>query len=174
MLGNPFNPYWYAPNPLLFAKQGSGIPRVDVNGIYELSTNAVQLSEGVSVDYGINPCCYNALPCESIVLLKVHTGAPTGGEALPVTVVTPNNGQSTVSGGASSSGGTSKIPVVDSNNNPVTGSDVTGSTERLAYINKRTGVIRFLEFTAGTTTAPTASSSNNPATANVTNAAKTK
>lgn len=29
----------------------------------------------------------------------------------------------------------------------VTGSNVQGNTQRLAYINKSTGVIRFLEFT---------------------------
>lgn len=156
MFYNPYNPYWYFPNPLLLGNRSTRIPRVDVNGIYELSTNAVQLTDGVSVDYGINPCCYDALPCESIVLLKVHAGAPTGGEALPVNVVTPNSGQSTISSGGSTSG-TSKVPVVDSNNNPVTGSDIT-ATERLAYINKRTGIIRFLEFTAGTTPAPTGGS----------------
>lgn len=163
MYGNPFNPYWWSPNPLLLGNSAPGIRRVDVNGIYELSTNAVQLNAGVSVDYGINPCCYNALPCESIVLLKVHSGSPAGGESLPVNIVTPNRGQSTVSTGGSTSGIT-KVPVVDSQNTPVTGGDITGTTERLAYINKRTGVIRFLEFTAGEATA---SSAETPAAASV-------
>lgn len=149
MIGNPFYPYWWTPGPM--AIRNEGIKRVDVNGIYELSTNAVQLTDE-SVDYGINPYCYNALPCESIVLLKIHADAPTGSDGLPVTVVAPNSGSSTVSSGSSTSG-TSKVPVVDSNNNPVTGSDIAGMTERLAYINKRTGVIRFLEFTSGTTSA---------------------
>lgn len=151
MYGNPLNPYWWLPGPALHS--ATHIRRVDVGGIFELTTNAVQLTEA-SVDYGINPICYNALPCESIVLLKVHVDVPAGSEGLPVTVVAPNSGQSTVSSGGSSSG-TNKVPVVDSNNNPVTGNDITGSTERLAYINKRTGVIRFLEFTAGNTPAPT-------------------
>ena len=138
MFGNPFSPYWWMPQ--LPVMPQPAIRRVDIGGIYELSTNAVQLTD-VSVDYGINPACYNALPCESIVLLKVHADAPAGGESLPIALAIPNNGQSTVS----------------SNDNPVTGSDVTGSTERLAYINKRTGTIRFLEFTSGTTTASTPS-----------------
>lgn len=150
MYGNPLNPYWWIPTPALHSE--TRIRRVDVGGIFELTTNAVQLSEA-SVDYGINPICFNALPCESVVLLKVHADAPVGGERLPVTVVTPNSGQSTVSSGASSSG--TKVPVVDSNNNPVTGNDITGSTERLAYINKRTGIVRFLEFTAGVALTPT-------------------
>lgn len=123
-----------SPLPFLLSNPRARIRRIDVNGIYELSTNAVQLADA-SVDYGINPCCYHALPCESIVLLKVHADAPAGGEAFPVTIVVPNNGQTTLATGGSSSG-TSKIPVIDSNNNPVTGNDVTGTTERLAYINK--------------------------------------
>ena len=139
-------PYWL-PSPFM-VNRSRGIRRIDVNGIYELSTNAVQLTEA-SVDYGINPCCYNALPCESIILLKVHADIPAGGEALPVHVITPNMGQTTLAT-AGTTAGTSKVPIVDSNNNPVTGTDVTGTTERLAYLNKRTGVIRFLEFTAST------------------------
>lgn len=110
-----------------------------------LSTNAVQLTEA-SVDYGINPCQYNALPCESIVLLKIHADAPTGGEALPVTVVIPNSGRTTLDT-TTTSAGTTNIPVVDSQGSAVTGSNIEGTTERLAYINKATGVIRFLEFT---------------------------
>ena len=81
MFGNPFSPYWWM--PLLPIMPQPAIRRVDIGGIYELSTNAVQLTD-VSVDYGINPVCYNALPCESIVLLKVHADAPAGGESLPI------------------------------------------------------------------------------------------
>lgn len=130
------------------------LPRIDANGIFVLSTNGVQLTDE-SVDYGLNPCFFNALPCESLVLLKVHADAPAGGEALPVNIVVPNNGRSTVLTGTSTSG-TTKVPVLDSNNNNVTGTDVTGTTERFAYVNKRTGVIRFLEFTATGAPAPTA------------------
>lgn len=152
MFGNPFNPYWWGPGPVIPARPQ--IRRLDTCGIFELSTNAVQLTTE-SVDYGINPVCYNALPCESIVLLKVHADPPAGGDGLPVNVVTPSGGNTTLPNSGSSSG-TTKVPVVDSNNTPVTGSDVTGITERLAYINKATGVIRFLEFTAGGGAAPTA------------------
>lgn len=161
---NLMQPYWL-PNPFMMNLSARGIRRVDVNGIYELSTNAVQLTDA-SVDYGINPCCYNALPCESIILLKIHADAPIGGEELPVTVVTPNQGQSTV-GTSGSTSGTTKVPVVDSKGNTVTGTDVVGNTERLAYLNKRTGTIRFLEFTASTSTG-----GDTPAAANVSAAKK--
>lgn len=147
-VGNPYNPYWWGPGPAL--SPTPNIRRVDIGGIFELSTNAVQLTDA-SVDYGINPVCYNALPCESIVLLKIHSDVPAGGEALPVTIVVPNGGNTTLATAGSTTGST-KVPVVDSNNNNVTGGDITGTTERLAYINKRTGVIRFLEFTAGSAT----------------------
>lgn len=89
-------------------------------------------------------------------LAQCTCDAPAGSESLPVTIAVPNNGQSTVSS-ASTTTGTTKIPVVDSKNSNVTGADVTGSTERLAYIDKRNGIIRFLEFTASAAPAPTAS-----------------
>lgn len=125
------------------------LQRVDIGGIYVLSTNAVQLTDE-TVDYGINPCCYNALPCESIVLLKVHADVPAGGEALPVTIVLPTAGRTTLDATtpAGTASGTTKSPVVDSQGTQVVGEDIEGTTERLAYINKRTGVIRFLEFTS--------------------------
>lgn len=145
------NFYWWLPQ-VVPAAGTAALQRVDVGGIYELRTNAVQVTDA-SVDYGVNPCAYNALPCESIVLLKIAastTDTSTGTAAtLPVTVVVPNSGTSTVSTNGSSTG-TTKVAVTDSQGNSVTGSDVTGNTERLAYINKRTGVIRFLEFTSGT------------------------
>lgn len=127
----------------------TNLQRIDIGGIYVLSTNAVQLTDE-TVDYGINPCCYNALPCEAIVLLKVHADVPAGGEALPVTIVLPTAGRTTLDAAtpAGTASGTTKSPVVDSQGTQVVGEDIEGTTERLAYINKRTGVIRFLEFTS--------------------------
>lgn len=125
----------------------SNLPRIDVGGIYVLTTNAVALSDdSTTVDYGINPSLYNRLPNVSIVLLNISDDAPTGGETLPVTVVVPSNGSSTVSSSGSTTG-TTKIGIIDSQGTAVTGSNVQGNTQRLAYINKCTGTIRFLEFT---------------------------
>lgn len=148
MFPNIMNPYWWTPAGQFgghISNERSRLPRIDIGGIYVLSTNAVQLSDE-SVDYGINPCLYNELPCESVVLLKIHADVPTGGDALPVTIVIPNSGRTTLTT-TTTSAGTTNVPVVDSQDNPVTGANVTGTTERLAYINKVTGVIRFLEFT---------------------------
>lgn len=143
MVINALNPYWWMASPI--TQVNTGIDRVDVGGIFKLSTNAVTLTD-TTVDYGINPCVYNALPCESLVLLTIHADVPEGGEALPVTIVTPNNGTSTVSTNGSNSG-TTKTNIVDSQGTNVTGSNITGSTQRFVYINKRTGIIRFMEFT---------------------------
>lgn len=137
------NPYWWMAQPVV--NNNNVLPRIDVGGIFKLSTNAVTLSED-TVDYGINPCMYRALPCESLVLLTIHADVPTGGESLPVTIAVPNNGTSTVSESGSTTG-TTKVNVVDSQGTNVTGSNVTGSTQRFVYINKNTGVIRLLEFT---------------------------
>ena len=132
----------------------SRIPRIDVGGIYKLSTNAVALTD-TTVDYGINPCLYRQLPCESLVVLTIHADAPAGGEDFPITVAIPSD--STTIGSTSTTGTaatTTKVNVVDSQGNNVTGSNVSGGIERLVYINKRTGIIRFMEFTnAATATA---------------------
>lgn len=140
---NIINPYWWNQGPIPSPIPGEGLPRIDVGGIYKLSTNAVTLTDE-TVDYGINPCLYNKLPNESLVLLTLHADAPTGGEGLPVTIVAPS-GSSTVSSGDTA--GKTKIGVVDSQGSNVTGSNVQGNTQRFVYINKCTGVIRFLEYT---------------------------
>lgn len=149
MLINTMNPYWWAATPI--AIKTSSLPRIDIGGIFKLSTNAVALTT-TSVDYGINPCVYRKLPNESLILLTIHSDAPAGGEALPVMLVVPNEGTSTVSE-ANSTTGTSKLNAVDSQGTNITGANVQGSTERLVYINKCTGVVRFLEFTNAATTA---------------------
>lgn len=144
MLVNAMNPYWWAARPLVV---DNSLPRVDVGGIYKLSTNAVTVTD-TTVDYGINPCTYNRLPNESLVLLKIHEDAPASGSTLPVTIVVPNNGSSTVTSSTSTSG-TSKINVIDSQGNNVTGASVKAA-ERFVYINKCSGTIRFMEFTNAT------------------------
>lgn len=138
---NTIDPYWWTVRPTGFPQ--SRIPRIDIGGIYKLTTNAVALSE-TTVDYGINPCLYKQLPCESLVVLTIHADVPAGGEALPVTIAVPT-GTSTLQ--SASTTGTSKVNVVDSQGNNVTGSNIVGNTERLVYINKRSGIIRFMEFT---------------------------
>lgn len=124
MLINTVNPYWWMALPT--SSPVEELPRIDVGGIYKLSTNAVALTEA-TVDYGINPCVYKRLPCESLVLLTIHSDVPAGGEALPIMLVVPNNGTSTVSG-ASSTTGTTKLNIVDSQDNNVTGANIQGST----------------------------------------------
>ena len=137
----PFNPFF----PI---GQRNQIRRIDIGGIYELKTNAQQVTEA-SVDYGINPCYYNALPCECIVLLKIHQGVAAASATLPVTVVIPNSGSTTINGTAGSTGttsGTQKVPIVDHGGTAVTGAIVSDTTEALAYINKKSGIIRLLGF----------------------------
>ena len=130
----------YPFNPFISIGKRNQIKRIDVGGIYELKTNAQQVTDA-SVDYGINPCYYNALPCECIVLLKIHQGVAAASATLPVTIVTPNSGSTTVNGTTS---GTTKVPVVDHVGKAVTGANVSETTEALAYINKKSGIIRLL------------------------------
>ncbi len=156
MFPNMLNPFWFGLGSFGSMGMPFGFPqqqrvafqRIDGGGIPVLSTNAVQLTEE-TVDYGINPRQYNCLPCEVVVLLRIHAEVPEGGEALPVTIVVPSSGISTLDSSTSATGaGTTKVPVVDSQGNQLVGDDIEATTERLAYINKCTGIIRFLEFTS--------------------------
>ncbi len=146
MLINTINPYWWAATPI--PTRQFDLPRIDIGGIFKLSTNAVALTTD-TVDYGINPCVYRRLPNESLILLTIHADVPAGGEAFPVMLVVPNEGTSTVSE-ANSTTGTSKLNIVDSQGTNITGANVQGNTERFVYINKCTGTVRFLEFTNAT------------------------
>lgn len=126
--------------------------------IYELPTTNVSLSE-TSVDYGIDKCIYNELPCECFISLVVSQAVPAGGEALPVTVVVPTSSNSTNT--ATSASGESSTPVVDHNTNPVVGSDLETSREVFAYLNKRQGIIRFVNFVTGSGAAAAVASTLN-------------
>lgn len=139
MLINAVNPYWWAAPISALSNASNDIARIDIGGIFKLATNAVALTD-TTVDYGINPCQYNRLPSESLVLLTVHADVPEGGESLPVTIAVPKKTTTLTED-------SSKINVVDSQGTNITGSNVKGNTQRLAYINKCTGIIRFMEFT---------------------------
>lgn len=151
---NPFYPS-LVPFPFIIPNTRNALRRVDVNGIYELQTNSVQVSEA-SADYGICPSAYNALPCESIVLLKIHAAVPESGASLPVTIVVPARTTTLATSSTTTSGSTAKTPVVDSNDGAVSGSDITSATEALAYINKKTGKIRLLGFQSASSSSASA------------------
>lgn len=145
---------------------GPVIPRRRINlkrlQIFELPTTGVVLSE-TSVDYGINPCIYSQLPCECYVTLRIRQAVPTGGEGLAVTIATPAGSPNSTVSTPGSSAGTKKTPVIDHNNSPVVGSDVSELTDALALIDKNLGIIKFVNFVSGGTTA----SGNTPVSANV-------
>lgn len=115
--------------------------------IFELPTTNVALSE-TSVDFGIDRCLYNELPCECYLSMLFAQTVPDGGAALPVTVVVPTSGTSTNTG-TTNSNGESNTPVVDHNTNPVVGSDLDTTREVFVYLNKRQGIIRFVNFVTG-------------------------
>lgn len=135
--------YMFFPNVPLVPRQS----RLKRLGIYELPTTNVALSE-TSVDFGIDRCLYNELPCECFVSMVFAQAVPDGGAALPVTVVVPTSSTSTNTG-TTTTNGESRTPVVDHNTNPVVGSDLTTTREVFVYLNKRQGVIRFVNFVTG-------------------------
>ena len=148
---NPYTPYWWIPNVAMHNRAAFGNRRrIKDVGIYIISTNALNVTE-TSVDFGLDPCVYNSLPCEAIVLFKFHTTVPAAAAALPVTVAIPNRNRTTLvtTGTTPTSTSSTTVPVTDKDNNPVVGGDIDVVTEKLAYINKRIGVIKFTEFTTG-------------------------
>ena len=152
---NPFNPYWWAGgigSPLA-GRQRSCLKQLC---IFELPTTNVSLS-ATSVDYGIDRCLYNQLPCECYVTVQVNQAVPAGGEALPISLAVPTSNNSTNTGDAASSG-ESKVNVLDHNSNNVVGSDMVNTKEVFAFINKREGLIRFVNFQTGGTPAANAAS----------------
>lgn len=167
MIGNPMSPYWWTPTAVVPVNNQ---PRVKQIGIFELPTTNVSLS-AESVDFGIDKCLYRQLPCECYITLQVNQAVPAGGEGLAVTVVTPTSGSSTNVGSSSSSSGESKTNVIDHNSSNVVGSDLTNTKEVFAFLNKREGIIRFVNFQTGTTAAPT-SAGDTSAVANYTGKSK--
>lgn len=150
-----------APYPLLDRR---GMPEVCTTGLIE------NLEGESTVDYGINPCVWRALPNQATILWKVRHPVSQNGASLPVTVVIPTgNNSSTVV----STAGTKKIPVVDNKSTQVQGGDVTvptgsGSetqqgytTEHIVYIDKCAGTFRLLGVKAAS--APAQSGGNTPA-----------
>ena len=149
MYPNAINPYWWMPHMGIMPQQPQHrLKRIDVGGIYKISTNSVVLDTTASqVVYGFNPCEYRELPCESLILLTIHADVPTGGEGFPIHIAIPGGSTTTSTTGSTSGSTSTKVPVVDSQGNNVTGANVQGTTERLLYLNKRTGTARFMEFT---------------------------
>lgn len=141
------------------------VPKIDLNGIPVIETTGyVETAEDIStVDYGINPCIWRALPTRGVVVWKVRHPVTATGATLPVNVVIPTStGNSTVTSDNSSLG-TRKIPVIDNKSTQVLGHDVTVpsgtvapspqvqasyTTEHWVYIDKCCGIFRLMGVTA--------------------------
>lgn len=143
----PFNLRKRVPYPVI---DQYGMPEVCTTGIVE------NLENEESVDYGINPCVWRALPNQATILWKVRHPVSQNGASLPVNVVIPTNSGSSTVVSVGSNSGTTKIPVVDNKSTHVQGGDVTvptgsGSetqmgytTEHIVYIDKCAGTFRLL------------------------------
>lgn len=151
---------------IIVVSQGAIVPRLDIGGIYTLSTTGKATTDVPTVDYGFNPCAWNSLPNEGILLWKVLYSVTMDESEYAVNIVVPTTGvtKSTVST-PSSVAGTTKVPVVDNKGTQTIGSDITtptpssnvnAPTEHLVYFNKCTGVFRLLGVeSTSTTSTPT-------------------
>lgn len=152
---------------VIIASPGVFVPRIDIGGIYVLETTgkyANTSANTTTLDYGINPCQWRALPNEGVMVWKVRHPVSTGEEAYPVTVVVPTSGSSTVND-PNTTTGTNKVPVVDHKGTQVQGDDVTNTegpyTEHWVYFNKNAGIFRLMgvQTTGGNTPASAATNS---------------
>lgn len=137
------------------------IPTVDKHGIYMISTTgkiSYTTENGERMlDYGLNPCEWNSLPSQGVLLLKVRHPATVNEAQHTVSVVIPNRHSSTVNSNNVSSN-TNRVPVLDNKGSQTVGEDVTipytpatgpGSpvasfTEHIVYFNKCDGIFRLL------------------------------
>lgn len=141
------------------------VPKIDLNGIPVIETTGYVETTDVNqtVDYGINPCIWNALPNQAVIVWKVRHPVTTTGATLPVNVVIPTTTRNSTVTTENSTLGTTKIPVIDNKSTQVLGHDVTvpsGTaapapqvqagyfTEHIVYINKCCGVFRLMGVTA--------------------------
>lgn len=159
------------PIPLIpfFGGRRTRVNTIDNRGIYEVcTTGMVDNADETTVDYGINPNVWRALPNECVIVWKVRHPVTTTGANNPVQIAIPSGSSvSTVSSNNSNTGIT-KIPVIDNKSTQVTGGDVTvpvGSgteaqqgytTEHWVYINKCAGTFRLMGVTAQAAPAPAA------------------
>lgn len=154
------NPLFPFPGfPFGFQNRGRRIPTLDNRGIYEVCTTGLLETAGETADYGINPCIWRQLPNQCVIVWKVKHPTTAAGAELPVTVVIPTTGSSTVNSSSSSSNaGGIKVPVIDNKGTQTVGSDVTNNqpTEHWVYIDKCSGIFRLMGVQAAAAPAPTA------------------
>ena len=145
--------------------------RLDRGGIPVVATTGKVSDASAAeptVDFGINPCQWNSLPPEGILLWKVRHPVTETEADYPATIVLPS-GLSTTTPVTVSNAGVivNKTPIVDKVGAHMTGQDITtpvasgdpvvgAYTEHLVYYNKCTGVFRMLGHTATAATAPSA------------------
>lgn len=137
-----FNPLFPGPAIRPLVRQRSCLKEVRT---FELPVNGMVVSEE-TLDLGINPCLYRELPCECFVILKVREPIPAAADGLPVTVVTPSGSTTSTTTPSGSTTGNKKTPVIDHDNNPVTGSDLSPYTDAYVFIDKSLGIFRFVNF----------------------------
>lgn len=166
----PFYNNSFSPFPLI-PSRNRRVRTLDNRGIYELCTTGVvenTTGDNNSVDYGINPCTWRALPNEFVAVWKVRHPVTTAGADLPVNVVIPSGNSSSTVSSQNSNSSTSKVPVVDNKSTQATGKDVnvpagSGSeaqqgytTEHWIYVNKCAGTFRLMGVTAQAAATPVA------------------
>lgn len=139
------------------------VPRLDTGGIPEVCTTGLienSETEEATVDFGINPRVWRALPNQTVILWKVRHPVSQNGASYAATVVIPASGRTTTVTSPDTTTGTTKVKIVDNKGTQVEGRDVTvptgsGSeeqqsytTEHLVYINKCNSTFRLLGVTA--------------------------
>lgn len=121
---------------------------IDTSGVPIISTTGkLETAATTTIDYGINPCQWRALPNQCVILWKVRHPSTAAAAGYGVNVIIPIRLSGTTMTSPETPTGTTRVPIVDNKSTPVIGSDVNNpdvSTEHWVYIDKCAGIFKLL------------------------------
>lgn len=121
---------------------------IDTHGVPIIGTTGkLETASTTTIDYGINPCQWRALPNQCVILWKVAHPSTYNAASYGVNIVVPAHSPNTTLPSPETPNGTIRFVVVDNKSNPVTGSDINDPdipTEHWVYIDKCAGIFKLL------------------------------
>lgn len=142
----PFNPF--SPFPFFPPVRRRPYTLIDTRGVPVISTTGkLETAATTTIDYGINPCQWKALPNQCVILWKVQHPSTTTAASYGVNVIIPSGTPGSTLPSPDTPAGTTRKVVIDNKSNPVVGSDVNNPdipTEHWVYIDKCAGIFKLL------------------------------
>lgn len=142
----PFNPF--SPFPFFPPVRRRPYTLVSTRGVPVISTTGkLETAATTTVDYGINPCQWRALPNRCVILWKVQHPSTEDAAGYGVNVVVPTGSTSSTVPSPETPAGTQRVNVVDNKSSNVVASDVNNPntpTEHWVYVDKCAGIFKLI------------------------------